>query len=76
MADADIIQGGEHLPQGSGELLEIHWVTLAEARQLELPHITRIVLAEVERRLADGHGVHEPGPFIYFRHGKPVQDNH
>ena len=76
MADADIIQDGEHLPQGSGELLEIHWVTLAEARQLELPNITRIVLTEVERRLAEGHGVCEPGPFIHFRHGKPVQDRH
>ena len=76
MADADIIQDGEHLPQGSGELLEIHWVTLAEARQLELPNITRIVLTEVERRLAEGHGVGEPGPFIHFRHGKPVQDMH
>jgi 8-oxo-dGTP pyrophosphatase MutT (NUDIX family) len=76
MADADIIREGGQVAQGSGELLEIHWVTLADAQRLELPNITRIVLAEVERRLQGGHGVQEPGPFIYFRHGKPVRDSH
>ena len=46
----------------------------AFAQALELPNITRIVLAEVERRLREGHGPGDPGPFVYFRHGKPVVD--
>ena len=75
MGDADLIQGGVHeAPEGSGELLGIHWVTLKDAQALELPNITRVVLAEVERRLREGHQPHDKGPFIYFRHGKPVTD--
>jgi 8-oxo-dGTP pyrophosphatase MutT (NUDIX family) len=75
MADAELIQGEVHeRPQGSGELLQLHWVSLADARALELPNITRIVLAEVERRLREGHDPGDPGPFVYFRHGKPVVD--
>jgi 8-oxo-dGTP pyrophosphatase MutT (NUDIX family) len=73
MCDADLIQGEVHdAPEGSGELLGIHWVTLEDAQQLELPNITRMVLAEVERRLEKPHGPGDKGPFVYFRHGKPV----
>ncbi|MGB1158800.1 MAG: NUDIX hydrolase [Porticoccaceae bacterium] len=59
---------------GSGELLEIHWVSLSEARELELPRITRIVLDEVEKRLLQGHSPEQQGPFSYFRRGKPIRD--
>lgn len=73
MGDAELIQGDVHdKPEGSGELLGIHWVSLRDARALELPQITRIVLAEVERRLCEGQQPEDPGPFVYFRHGKPV----
>lgn len=75
MGDAELIQGDVHeRPQGSGELLQLHWVTLKDAHALELPNITRIVLAEVERRLREGHQPADPGPFVYFRHGKPIVD--
>ena len=75
MADADLIQGDVHeAPEGSGELLGIHWVTLDDARALELPNITRMVLTEVERRLNEPQGPEGAGPFVYFRHGKPVAD--
>lgn len=74
MAEADLIQGDWHeAPVGSGELLEIHWVTLRDAQALELPNITRVVLAEVERRLREGHAPEDEGPFFYFRNGKPVR---
>lgn len=73
MGEADLIQGEVHeRPVGSGELLQIHWVTLADAHALELPNITRVVLAEVERRLREGHTPEDQGPFIHYRHGKPV----
>lgn len=76
MCEADLIQGEVHeAPQGSGELLGIHWVTLEDAQKLELPNITRMVLAEVERRLEQPHEPEDKGPFVYFRHGKPVVDS-
>jgi 8-oxo-dGTP pyrophosphatase MutT (NUDIX family) len=75
MVEADLIQNDVQIaPVGSGELLQLQWVTIKEAEQLELPTITRIVLNEVERRLAYGHSPQDQGPFIYFRHGKAVMD--
>lgn len=75
MGDAELIQGDVHeRPEGSGELLQVHWVSLKDAQALELPNITRIVLAEVERRLREGQQPEDRGPFLYFRHGKPVVD--
>ena len=75
MADADLIQGDVHeAPQGSGELLRLHWVSLADTHALPLPSITRMVLGEVERRLERGHKPEDPGPFLYFRNGKSVID--
>ena len=77
MADADLIQGDVHeAPEGSGELLEIHWVTLRDALNLELPNITRMVLGEVDRRLKEGHKPEDEGPFVHFRRGEAVQDRH
>jgi 8-oxo-dGTP pyrophosphatase MutT (NUDIX family) len=75
MVEADLIQGDVHAaPVGSGELLELHWVSLKDARKLELPIITGMILKEVERRLVDGHSPDVEGPFIHFRNGKPIID--
>ena len=52
---------------GSGELDEIAWLALEDARALDLPSITRFVLGEVAERLSD------PGrlpPFVRWRHGR------
>ena len=77
MADADSLKTGTGpAPEASGELLQLHWVTLAQARELELPHITRIVLDEVEQRITNCQTPEQSGPFIYFRHGKPVMERH
>ncbi|MEM9254152.1 MAG: NUDIX hydrolase [Pseudomonadota bacterium] len=76
LADAEHLQGGvRERPQGSGELLDLHWVTLTEARAMEaLPHITRAVLEEVQRRLDAGSQQGDAGPFVHTRHGKRVID--
>lgn len=67
MADAELIQGEVHeRPQGSGELLRLHWVSLRDAEALELPGITRVVLAEVERRLREGMLPKIPDPLYTF----------
>jgi len=75
MGEADLIQGDVHeMPEGSGELLGIHWVSLKDAQALALPNITRTVLLEVERRIRYGHRPEDEGPFIYSRHGKTVTE--
>ena len=75
MADARHLQGEVHeRPAGSGELLELHWVSLDRAMELELPHITRFVLGQVEQRLQRSQGPEAKGPFVYTRHGKQVTD--
>jgi len=55
------------------ELLTPCWVTLAEARALDLPSITRVVLDEVEARL-NAPGKARPVPFFRFRRGKASID--
>lgn len=52
------------------ELLTPAWLTLDEARALDLPSITRIVLDEVEARVRDGADPARPIPFYRFSHGK------
>jgi len=55
------------------ELLTPSWLTLPEARALDLPGITRRVLDEVETRLADGPDPGRLAPFFRFLHGKTVE---
>jgi 8-oxo-dGTP pyrophosphatase MutT (NUDIX family) len=68
MADASAIA---HQLEGAEteELLTPAWLTLEEARALDLPSITRSVLDEVEARL--GGDVNRPAPFYRFTRGKP-----
>jgi len=76
LVDAEHIQGEVHeRPRGSGELLDLHWVTLSRAQRMEqLPIITRTVLRELEQRLRARHGPEVQGPFMYSRRGRPVFD--
>jgi len=55
-------------------LLRLHWVSVADTHALPLPSITRMVLAEVQRRLEQGHKPEDKGPFIRFRNGRTVID--
>ena len=54
---------------GSGELDEIAWLDLDEARGQDLPAITRVVLGEVNERLTTPD---RPLPFVRMVHGKHV----
>jgi len=72
MADADAIALTlDH--SSNDELLEACWVTFEEARTLDLPTITRRMIAEAETRLCNPGAAH-PLPFFYFRHGKAFMD--
>jgi 8-oxo-dGTP pyrophosphatase MutT (NUDIX family) len=56
------------------ELSELEWVTLSKARDLELPHITRLILEELEARIAAGF-LHElPVPFFHQKYGRQVRE--
>jgi len=65
MADADALLAPEPTA-GSGELDEIAWFPLEDARALDLPSITRFVLAEVAERL---HQPARPIPFVRMVRG-------
>jgi 8-oxo-dGTP pyrophosphatase MutT (NUDIX family) len=56
------------------ELLTPCWVTLEEARALDLPSITRRVLDEVEARASDGPDATRPVPFFRFRRNQASLD--
>ncbi len=57
---------------GSGELDEIAWLPLVEARALDLPAITRFVLGEVAERL---NAPNRPLPFVRMVRGQHVVDH-
>ena len=71
MADADALLEPEPT-SGSGELDEIAWLPLDDARALDLPAITRFVLGEVAERLA---GPVRPLPFVRMVRGRHVVDH-
>ena len=63
---------------GSGELLNLRWVSLGEARRLTLPRITALVLEMLEQRIGAGATAmarHEI-PFIRYRRGRYIFDYH
>lgn len=65
MAEADRLLSLDRAPD-CGELDEIAWFTLAEARALDLPNITRFVLDDLEPRLDDPG---RPIPCMRFHRG-------
>ena len=52
------------------ELVELVWIPLKEAEELDLPHITSVVLKELDARLANGMGHDLPVPFYYEKNRK------
>jgi len=75
---ADLCTDPEDFSTACDELSHLHWVPMAEARALNLPFITEVVLAEVQAYLAEaGSGPLAPptsvpffdnsGPFSVFR---------
>jgi 8-oxo-dGTP pyrophosphatase MutT (NUDIX family) len=58
-----------------GELSELEWHSIAQARTLELPNITRVVLEDLGERLAAGAllACDLPVPFYHRRNGAFVR---
>lgn len=61
---------GEDLSAGSGELQHLRWLTLPQARALDLPFITEVVLAEVTALLTGGD---QPGVPFFDNSGSTPQ---
>ncbi len=59
-----------------GELSDLEWHSIAQARSLELPNITRVVLEDLGERIAAGalHTVDIPVPFYHRRRGSFRRD--
>ena len=57
------------LPEGgpTNELEELVWLPIAEAKRTDIPDITRTVLGELERRLADDPNLAPGGPTPFYR---------
>ena len=56
------------------ELVELVWMPLAQARHLDLPAITAVVLEELEARIAAGLRHDLPVPFYQMRHRRFVRE--
>lgn len=56
------------------ELVELVSVTFDEARQLDLPTITQVILKEIAARLEAGGGRHLPVPFYWEKRGIFVRE--
>ena len=59
-----------------GELSDLEWHSIAQARSLELPNITRVVLEDLGERIAAGalHASDVPVPFYHRRNGSFRRD--
>ncbi|MEL0163256.1 MAG: NUDIX hydrolase [Halieaceae bacterium] len=66
----------ERVSEISGELNEVHWLTLDQARKLDLPTITRWVIDRVEARLKldPNKQLIQPAPFVRFIKGTMLSE--
>jgi 8-oxo-dGTP pyrophosphatase MutT (NUDIX family) len=52
------------------ELVELVWMTLAEAKQLDMPAVTGVMLEELDVRIAEGFGHELPVPLYQHPRGR------
>jgi 8-oxo-dGTP pyrophosphatase MutT (NUDIX family) len=63
-ADADlIVHQVDGVVHPEAELVELTWLPVAQARELDIPPVTKRVLTELEARVAAGFGHDLPVPF-------------
>jgi len=71
LADAEAVCGDpDDFGRATDELSFLHWVPLADARKLDLPFVTEMVLAEVTALCAEG--LHQPESVAFFDNSGPV----
>ena len=66
------------IPKGTdifaNDRVDLVWVDFDEAKQLDLPTITKVVIQEVEARIAGGFAPYLPVPFFWEKHGSFVRE--
>jgi 8-oxo-dGTP pyrophosphatase MutT (NUDIX family) len=78
LADAAALHGDpDDFSGAQDELSHLSWLTLAQARRLDLPFITHVVLAEVEARLGrpDPGADRRPAPWFHHADGRSYIDS-
>ena len=66
-AIADRVEG---VTGPDAELVELVWMALAEAKQLDMPAVTGVMMEELDARIADGFGHDLPVPFYSMPRGR------
>jgi 8-oxo-dGTP pyrophosphatase MutT (NUDIX family) len=56
------------------ELVELVWMTLTDAKQLDMPAVTSVMLEELDGRIADGLGHDLPVPFYRMIRGSFLRE--
>jgi 8-oxo-dGTP pyrophosphatase MutT (NUDIX family) len=58
------------------ELLDLHWLSFARAREQDLPYITGVVITELETRLASGQpwSARRKIPYLFMHKGRFVRE--
>jgi 8-oxo-dGTP pyrophosphatase MutT (NUDIX family) len=70
-ADAGaIVHRVEGVTGPDAELTELVWMSLADAKQLDMPAVTGVMLEELDARIADGFGHELPVPFYSMPRGR------
>jgi 8-oxo-dGTP pyrophosphatase MutT (NUDIX family) len=69
-----VVQTVDGIIGPDAELVELVWMPIKEARQLDLPTITGVVLEELEMRIAEGLGHDLPVPFYQMLHRRFVRE--
>lgn len=59
---------------GDGELSSLDWFTLEQARLLDIPNVTRLVLEDVSETLKEGRDPGRAVPFYYHQDGQFRRD--
>ena len=70
MDASEIAHRVEGVTGPDAELVELAWMPLTEAKQLDMPAVTGVMLEELDARIADGFGHDLPVPFYRMLHGK------
>jgi hypothetical protein len=74
-ADANAIaQSIDGIIGPDAEFVELVWMPIKEARRLDLPTITGVVLEELQMRIAQGLAHDLPVPFYQMRHRRFVRE--
>jgi 8-oxo-dGTP pyrophosphatase MutT (NUDIX family) len=69
---ADSARLANEVIESSGELLDIHWVTIEKALTLPIPRITGVVLKTIEDILENPPAKDAPRPVFKVIHGTPT----